>query len=178
MAAPARFAAWSRVPHSPVEADVWSRLLGGRGMMSRPEVLGEPGRCAMDADVKSGTEQSSRRVLLVVIILSLICAPISWVDDGVTPSFVVYPIVLLVALWRVLRGGGALFVGIAALVFLLVHLPWTWAALTGADSNPLDRESPSSPVQWLVTLFAVPLLTTVAGWLIWFRDRYHRQAQL
>ena len=132
----------------------------------------------MDADLKSGTAQSSRRVLLVVIILSLICAPISWVDDGVTPSFVVYPIVLLVALWRVLRGGGALFVGIAALVFLLVHLPWTWAALTGADSNPLDRESPSSPVQWLVTLFAVPLLTTVAGWLIWFRDRSHRQAQL
>jgi hypothetical protein len=55
-------------------------------------------------------------------------------------------------------------VTIAALVFLIVHLPWSWAAITGAENNPLDRESPSSPVQWLVTLFIVPLVTT-AVWM-------------
>ena len=57
------------------------------------------------------------------------------------------------------------FVGVAALVFLLVHLPWTYAALTGAETNPLDRESPSSPVQWLITLFAVPLVTSPVGFV-------------
>jgi hypothetical protein len=113
----------------------------------------------------------SRRLLQAVIVLSLLCAPISWVDDGVTPSWVVYPIVLLLALWRVQRGRGALFVGIAALFFLVIHLPWTWAAITGAEQNPLDRASPSSPVQWLLTLFAVPLLTSAVGWGVWLRER-------
>ena len=117
---------------------------------------------------------SSRRALVGVIVVSLLCAPVSWVDDGITPSWVVYPVVLLVALWRVRRGGGALFMGIAALVFLLVHLPWTYAALTGAEHNPLDRASPSSPLQWLVTLFLVPLVSSAVGWLTWMRERSSR----
>lgn len=112
-----------------------------------------------------------RKLLVGAIVVSLLCAPVSWVDDGITPSWIVYPFVLLVALWRVLRGQGALFVTIAALVFLIVHLPWTWAALTGADQNPLDRASPSSPVQWLVTLFVVPLITGAIGWLVWRSER-------
>lgn len=120
--------------------------------------------------------EPSRRALLVVIILSLICAPVSWVDDGVTPSWIAYPIVLLLALWRYHRGHGALFVGVAALVFLLVHLPWTYAAVTGAETNPLDRASPSSPVQWLITLFAVPLVTSAVGFLTWLRERAHRRS--
>lgn len=115
--------------------------------------------------------QPWRRALPAVIVLSLLCAPVSWVDEGITPSWVVYPIVLLIALWRVRRGHGALFVGIAALVFLVVHVPWTRAALTGADSNPLDRESPSSPLQWLVTLLVVPVLTSAVGWITWWRER-------
>ena len=106
-----------------------------------------------------------------LVVLSLLCAPVSWIDDGITPSWVVYPVVLLIALWRLRSGRGLLFVGIAGLVFLLVHLPWTWAAITGADTNPLDRTSPSSPVQWLVTLFLVPLATCVAGFLVWRRER-------
>lgn len=56
--------------------------------------------------------------------------PVSWVDDGITPSWIVYPILLLLlALWRVLGGKGALVLGVVALVFLLVHLPFTRAAL-------------------------------------------------
>jgi hypothetical protein len=27
----------------------------------------------------------------------LLCAPVSWIDDGITPSWVVYPIALLIA---------------------------------------------------------------------------------
>ncbi len=117
------------------------------------------------------TPGQQRTALLSVILLSLASAPVSWIDDGVTPSFVVYPIALLVALWRVLRGEGALFVAIAASIFFLVHLPWTWAALTGAENNPLDRASPSSPLQWLITLCVIPLITAAVGWLIWRQRR-------
>jgi hypothetical protein len=83
---------------------------------------------------------------LVSIIVSLLCAPVSWVDDGLTPSWVVCPLVLLVALWRFRRGHAALYMGIAALVFLMIHLPWSWAAITAAEQNPLDRASPASPL--------------------------------
>jgi len=86
----------------------------------------------------------------------------------------VYPIVLLIALWRFRRGHAALLVGIAALAFLIVHVPWSWAALTGAATNPLDRESPSSPVQWLITLFAVPAVTSAVGWITWSKERSAR----
>jgi hypothetical protein len=120
--------------------------------------------------------QAWRRTLLVMVIISLLCAPVSWIDDGITPSWVVYPIALLIALWRFRRGHGALFVAIAALVFLIIHLPWTWAAITGAENNPLDRASPSSPVQWLVTLFIVPLVTTAVGWITWSKQRSARLA--
>jgi hypothetical protein len=120
--------------------------------------------------------QSWRRALLVMIIVSLLCAPVSWIDDGITPSWVVYPILLLVALWRFRTGHGALYMGIAALAFLIIHLPWSWAAITGAENNPLDRASPSSPVQWLVTLFFVPLVTTAVGWITWSKQRSDRLA--
>ena len=112
-----------------------------------------------------------RTILTVLILANLVCAPVSWVDDGITPSWIVYPLVLLLALWRVRRGQGALFVAIAATVFVVIHLPWTWAALTGADENPLDRDSPSSPVQWLITLFIVPAVTATIGWVLWHRRR-------
>ena len=111
--------------------------------------------------------ERDRKLLLILIAVNLACAPVSWIDDGVTPSWVVYPVVLLVGIWRVQKGHGALYLAIAAGVFWLVHLPWTWAALTGADENPLDRESPSSPVQWLVTLCLVPLVTTVVAAVVW-----------
>ncbi len=118
----------------------------------------------------------SRQAVVAMVVVSLLCAPVSWVDDGITPSWIVYPVVLLIALWRLRAGKGALFVGIAALVFLIVHVPWTYAAFTGADENPLDRASPSSPVQWLITLFFVPLATSALGFLTWHRERRQRPA--
>jgi hypothetical protein len=112
-----------------------------------------------------------RRALKVLIVVSLLCAPVSWVDDGITPSWIVYPILLLVGAWRLRSGHGALFVGIAALVFLLVHLPFSWAAITGADTSPSNADLPTSPVQWLITLFVVPALTSAVGWITWFKER-------
>jgi ABC-type branched-subunit amino acid transport system permease subunit len=98
-------------------------------------------------------------ILVAVAVLNLLCAPVSWIDEGLTPSWVVYPIALLVGLWRLRVGGrtGTIFLGVAALVFLLVHLPWTWASLFG-DENPLNPDREFSPLQWFLTLFVAPLL--------------------
>lgn len=115
---------------------------------------------------------STRRVvLLTLVVASLACAPVSWVMDGLTPSFVLYPLVLLGGLWRYRRGGGTLFFGIAATVFLLVHLPFAWAAITDSGENPYNDSSPYNPVEWLVTIFIVPLATAVAGFITWREPR-------
>lgn len=112
-----------------------------------------------------------RTVLLALVAASLACAPWSWIVDGLTPSWVVYPIALLVGLWRVRRGGGTLYFGIAAAVFLLVHLPWAWTAFTGERTRFLPDDLAIHRFEWAVTLFAVPLLTAVAGFAAWRETR-------
>lgn len=113
--------------------------------------------------------------LLVVVVLNLLCAPWSWIDDGVTPSWVVYPLVLLVALYRLRRQDrGRLMVAIAASVFLVVHIPWVVAAVSG-DENPLDPDGPFNPGQWLVTLLVAPLAAAAVAWPAW---RQHRGRHL
>lgn len=121
------------------------------------------------------TAEQWRAALVAAAVVNLLCAPVSWIDEGVTPSWVVYPLVLLVGLWRV-RGGrrtGALFFGIAALVFLVVHLPFTWAALFG-DENPFDADQEFSPLQWFLTLFVAPLLLLVVAAFAHRRARARR----
>jgi hypothetical protein len=81
------------------------------------------------------------RILLVLVIAGLASAPISWIVDGLTPSMVVYPIVLSIGLWRQSHGEGTLYFGIAATLFLLINLPFAWAATTGADRNPADHST-------------------------------------
>lgn len=122
---------------------------------------------------RSRLDRAARRghaVLLTLVGASLVSAPVSWVMDGLTPSFVVYPLLLLVGLWRHHRGRGTLFFGIAATTFLLVHLPFTWAAITDSGSNPANASSPYNPREWLVTMLALPLMTATAGVLAW-RER-------
>lgn len=113
-----------------------------------------------------------RAVLIVLVVVSIACAPVSWVDEGVTPSWVVYPLALLFGLYRLRKGGatGTVFIGVAAICFLLVHLPWTYAAFFG-DENPLDADREFSPVQWLIMLFAIPLVTAIVAWLAWREAR-------
>ena len=110
-------------------------------------------------------------MLLAAALASLACAPWSWIVDGLTPSWIVYPVVLSVALWRIRKGKGALLLGIAATVFLAVHLPWTWSALTGDRAGTVPDELAVHRVEWMVTLFIVPLLTAVTGFAAWREDR-------
>jgi len=118
-----------------------------------------------------------RAVLLVLVAASLACAPWSWIVDGLTPSWVVYPIVLVIGLWWMRRGGGTLYLGIAATVFLLVHLPWAWTAFTGERTGFLPDDLAIHRFEWAVTLFAVPLLTALAGFKAWREAHAPRSAQ-
>jgi hypothetical protein len=114
-----------------------------------------------------------RTVLLALVVVSLACAPVSWIDDGFTPSWIIYPLILLAGLWRMWRGHGTLYFSIAGTIFLLLHIPFTWAALFGSQS-PTGADKPYNPAQWLITLFAVPLLTVIAGFLAWRDARQGR----
>lgn len=125
---------------------------------------------AVTANTNGPTGTRTNRVLLGLVAVSIVSAPVSWFIDGVTPSMIVYPTVLLIGLWRRSRGGGTLFFGIAGAIFLLVHLPWIWAAVSGG-SNPADSSQPSHPVEWITSLFMLPLATASAGFATWKERR-------
>ena len=82
-----------------------------------------------------------------------------------TPSWIVFPIVLVVGLARARRGGssGIIWLGLSAFVFLLVHLPFDRAALSGHCVNPADSDKACRPGWWLVSLGAFPLLMILAS---------------
>jgi hypothetical protein len=74
-----------------------------------------------------------RTVLLALVVVSLACAPVSWIDDGFTPSWIIYPLILLVGLWRMWRGHGTLYFGIAARVLSAD----SWLARLGCVARPV-----------------------------------------
>ena len=103
--------------------------------------------------------------MLALAALGLVFAVVSWIVEGVTPSWIVFPILLLVGLVRVRRGGssGTVWLGVSALVFLLVHLPFDKAALSDHCVNPGNSDKACHPAWWLVSLGAFPLLMVVAA---------------
>jgi hypothetical protein len=111
-----------------------------------------------------------RQVVAALAVVNILCAPVSWFDEGVTPSWVVYPLALLIGLWRLRRGKGIVFFGVAALVFLLVHLPFSFAWLFGGE-HPVDADREYSPLQWVLTLLVVPAVLLVAAALGWREER-------
>ena len=111
-----------------------------------------------------------RRLVAAIAIVNVLCAPVSWFDEGVTPSWVIYPLALLVGLWRLRRGKGLVFLAVAALVFLLVHLPWSFAFLFTGE-HPLDSDREYSPLQWLLTLLVAPAALAIVGLFAWRQER-------
>jgi hypothetical protein len=100
----------------------------------------------------------------------------SYAVDGVTPSWVVYPMLLSVALALLSRStvaASAYLAGVAA-VFTLVHLPFARAALSADCTHPADPSLACHPVTWLATLTIFPALTAVLAGLLWWQGRRAR----
>ena len=108
-----------------------------------------------------------KRLLIAFALLGLVFAVTSWIVEGVTPSWIVFPILLLVGLVRARRGGSSatVWLGLSALAFLLVHLPFDRAALSAHCVNPADSDRACHPGWWLVSLGAFPLLMVVTALL-------------
>jgi hypothetical protein len=118
---------------------------------------------------------TARKVLLALVVVNLIDGVISLADEGVTPSWVIYPILLVIGAVLLLRRPGRIgiaFLGASALLFVLVHIPFTVEALSpGPCENPADADRECSAVLWPITLTAIPAATVIgAGWA-WLRER-------
>ena len=66
---------------------------------------------------------------------------------------------------RARKGGssGIVWLGVSALVFLLVHIPFDEAALSKHCVNPTGADKACHRVVWLISLGAVPLLMVVTA---------------
>ena len=91
--------------------------------------------------------------MIALALLGLVFAVTSWIVEGVTPSWIVFPTLLLVGLVRARRGGssGTVWLGVSALVFLLVHLPFDKAALSDHCVNPGNSDKACHPAWWLLS---------------------------
>ncbi len=108
-----------------------------------------------------------KHVLLVLVVMNLIGGIVFTVTEGLVPSFVVYPILLIVGALRLRKGGttGTMFLGVTAVIFILVHFPFT-------PFGPHGSACPEcSQVLLWVTAFVVPLLTAVVAALAWRQAR-------
>ena len=104
-------------------------------------------------------------LLVALALLGLAFAVTSWIVEGVTPSWVVFPLLLAVGLVRARRGGtsGTVLLGLAALVFLLVHIPFVREALSDECVNPVDSDRGCHRIFWLVSLGVFPLAMVVSA---------------
>jgi hypothetical protein len=114
---------------------------------------------------------SWRLLLLALALLGLVFAVASWIVEGITPSWVVFPILLVIGLIRARRGGssGTIWLGLSGLVLLLVHLPFDKAALSDNCVNPGDSSKPCHPAFWLASLGVFPLVMVITA-LLAFRE--------
>ncbi|HEX9387066.1 MAG TPA: hypothetical protein VF918_12160 [Anaerolineales bacterium] len=108
------------------------------------------------------------QILIVAVAANLLGGLIFTLTEGLVPSWVVYPILLIIGLWMLRRRAitGALFLLGSAALFLLVHLPFT--LLAGFMAHPCPDCSPT--LLW-GTLFIVPLLTAFVAIMVWRQAR-------
>lgn len=111
-----------------------------------------------------------RAMLLGLVALNLVGAVVITIDAQLYPSFVVYPLLLLIGSYRLVRGDGGrgtLFLGLTGVIFVLVHFPFTPFGPQGSACEP---GCASDAVSWTV-VFALPLLMGLAGLWAYRRTR-------
>jgi hypothetical protein len=105
-----------------------------------------------------------KTILLALVAANIVGGLVFVFAEMLVPSFVVYPLFLLAGSARLVRGAGitgVVFVTITALVFIVVHLPFTRFGPEGSACPDC-----SSAITW-PTLFALPLALFVAGSAAW-----------
>jgi hypothetical protein len=104
------------------------------------------------------------QILVGAVAANLLGGLVFTLTESLVPSWVVYPILLIIGLWMLRRRAitGALFLLGSAVLFLLVHLPFTLlVGLRGSQCPDC-----SLTLLW-VTLIIVPLLTAFAAMMTW-----------
>jgi D-alanyl-lipoteichoic acid acyltransferase DltB (MBOAT superfamily) len=118
---------------------------------------------------------SWRRWLVVAVIANLIGGAVWVISHAIVPSWIIYPIFLIIGLIRLRQGGskGIVFLGVTALVFILVHFPFTPFGPEGS----VCKESFDPCIQSLgwISMFVLPLLALVVAWLT-YREAKTRSA--
>ena len=108
------------------------------------------------------------QILVVTVEANLLGGLVFTLTEGLVPSWVVYPILLILGLWMLRQRTtiGALFLLGSAALFWLIHLPFT--VLIGLRGSQCADCSPA--LLW-VTLFIIPLFTTFVAIMVWQQAR-------
>jgi hypothetical protein len=108
------------------------------------------------------------QILVVTVAANLLGGLIFTLTEGLVPSWVVYPLLLIIGLGLLRRRLiiGAFFLLGSAVLFLLIHLPFT--LLVGFKGSPCP--DCSQPLIW-ITLFIIPLLTAFVNIMVWQQAR-------
>jgi hypothetical protein len=110
--------------------------------------------------------------LLGAVALNLVLNIVALFVEGVLPTTVLYPILLVYGGVQILRrGGGSLFLLVVAAVMLVVHVPFVTEALSSACVHPFDANRPCNEGLWVVYLGVAPVLLGVAAALAWWKQR-------
>jgi hypothetical protein len=114
-----------------------------------------------------------RRSLIALLLLNLLAGTWSLAVDGVTPSWIVYPLLLLLTLPLLRRSvrHAAGYLAAVATLFVLVHLGFLGAATSETCVHPADSSIACHRATWMVTLGVVPMVTAVGAAAVWFRAR-------
>lgn len=114
-----------------------------------------------------------KQILVVAVAANLLGGLVFTLTDILVPSWVVYPLLLIVGLWMLRRRPitGSLFLLGSAVLFFLIHLPFT--ILVGWRGNQCADCSPT--LLW-VTLFIIPLLTVFVATMAWQQTRRNGKA--
>ena len=115
---------------------------------------------------------SRNPLLLIVVAANLILAVIALLVEGLTPTTVLYPILVATGGYRLLRSGsGAVLLFGTGVVMLVVHVPFVTAALSGACVHPVDAARACHEALWLIYLAAAPAAMAVVAAVAWARQR-------
>jgi len=116
------------------------------------------------------------RIIQLLVGVNLAAGLWSLIIDGVTPSWVVYPVLLVITIALLRRGMAAAsgyLAGLAAL-FTVMHLPFARAAVSPDCVHPADPDLVCHPLTWVVTLGIVPALTAVVATAVFLLARRKR----